>query len=72
MTPHEQVADLIKVAPPVAITSMSLAGYPMSDWVLLLTAIYTLLQILLLIRRMLVSRRVDDPPECPECGKVGK
>lgn len=72
MTPHEQIADLAKVAPPVAITSMSLAGYPMSDWVLLLTALYTLLQIFLLIRRLMVSRRADDPPECPECGKVGK
>lgn len=65
MTPHEQIADLAKVAPPVAITSMSLAGYPMSDWVLLLTALYTLLQIFLLIRRLMVSRRADDPPECP-------
>lgn len=72
MTNHEQVADVIKVAPPVTITSMTLAGYQMSDWVLLLTALYTLLQILLLIRRLLVSRRVDDPPECEACVKRSK
>lgn len=72
MTHTQQVADLIKVAPPVTITSMSLAGYQMSDWVLLLTALYTLLQICLLLRRLMVSRRADDPPECAECTKRSK
>lgn len=60
MTPHEQLADLTKVAPPVAVTSMTLAGYPMSDWVLALTAVYTILQISLVVRRLIVARRGDD------------
>lgn len=65
MTPHQQAADLVKTAPPVAVTTMTVAGYPMSDWILVLTAIYTLLQIFLLVRRLVVARRVADPdPEC--------
>lgn len=68
MTPHEQIADLAKVAPPVAVTTMTVAGYPMSDWVLALTAVYTVLQICLVVRRMVVSRRsCDTAPECADC-----
>ncbi|WP_434513789.1 hypothetical protein AB6Q56_14505 [Dechloromonas sp. ARDL1] len=73
MTPHEQVGELAKTAPPVAVTSMTLAGYSMNDWVLTLTAIYTLLQIFIVVRRFLVSRRTtdaiqeSDPPCARDC-----
>lgn len=68
MTPHEQAADLVKVAPPVAVTTMTVAGYTMSDWVLALTAIYTLLQIFLLLRRLVVARRASDlDAACADC-----
>ena len=73
MSPHEQLVEFSKAAPPVAVTSMSMAGYPLSDWVLTLTAIYTLLQIFVVVRRFIVSRRVTDevtetdPPCTKEC-----
>ena len=46
-----------KVAPPVVATGMTVAGYPLSDWLILLTIIYTVLQILVLVRRELRGRR---------------
>ena len=73
MTPQEQFADVAKAAPPITITSMSALGFPMSDWVLLLTAIYTLMQVLLIVRRLIVSRRASDTTcvkDCPNRMKV--
>ena len=67
MTPQEQLTDLAKAAPPIAITSMNILGFPMSDWVLLLTAIYTLLQIFLVVRRLIVSRRASDTTCMVDC-----
>jgi len=52
---------------------MTALGFPMSDWVLLLTAIYTLLQILIVVRRLVVSRRASDTTcirDCPNRTKV--
>lgn len=69
MMPHEQVTELVKAAPPVTVTTMSLAGYPLSDWVLTLTAIYTLLQIFIIVRRFLISRRATDTKNDPPCAK---
>lgn len=67
MTPNEQITDLAKTAPPIAIASMSYAGYSISDWVLLATLIYTVLQIFLLVRRMIVSRRSSDTTCTADC-----
>ena len=67
MTPHEQIADLAKAAPPIAITSVTVLGFPMSDWVLLATLIYTVLQISLVVRRLLVSRRSSDTTCTADC-----
>ena len=67
MTPQEQLADLAKAAPPITITSMTVLGFPMSDWVLLLTAVYTLLQIFLVVRRLIVSRRTSDTSCTVDC-----
>jgi len=70
MTPHEQIGELAKTTPPVAIASMTLAGYSINDWVLALTAIYTLLQIFIVVRRFLVSRRASDVSESdPPCAR---
>lgn len=55
MTPSEQLAEFSKAAPPIAITSMTILGFPMSDWVLLLTAIYTIMQIVLMLRRTWIA-----------------
>lgn len=37
--------------PPVAITTLSLIGIPLSDWVYIFTLLYLLLQIIYLIRK---------------------
>ena len=73
MTPQEQITDIAKAAPPLTVTGMTAAGFPISDWVLLLTAIYTLLQILIVVRRLVVSRRASDTTcikDCPNRAKV--
>lgn len=68
MTPQEQLADIAKVAPPITVTSMTIAGYPMSDWVLLLTAIYTVVQISILIRRGVLA--CIDRNHAEKCGNA--
>lgn len=67
MTPQEQIAEIAKAAPPITITSMSILGFQMSDWVLLLTAIYTLLQIFLAVRRLIISRKATDTTCVKDC-----
>jgi Phage holin T7 family, holin superfamily II len=37
--------DLIAAAPPVGVTTLSLFGVPLAQWVLVLTAVYTVLLI---------------------------
>lgn len=38
-----------KASPPLAISGMYLAGYPLQDWLVLATLVYTVLQIILLL-----------------------
>lgn len=42
----ENIVDVAKASPPVAITSLSLFGIPISEWVYFLTAVYTILLII--------------------------
>ena len=55
MKHHESIAhvaqDGVKLAPPVAISGMTLAGYPISDYLVLITLIYTVLQICITVSR---------------------
>jgi Phage holin T7 family, holin superfamily II len=44
------VASAAKSIPPVSVASATLLGYPMADWVMLLTIVYTILQIFALVR----------------------
>ncbi|MBB5414125.1 hypothetical protein [Paraburkholderia atlantica] len=44
------VASAAKVAPSVSVASLTILGYPLADWVLMLTALYTILQVIALIR----------------------
>lgn len=74
MTHHEKaeiVTAAAKAAPPVAVSGLTVAGLPLQDWVLLLTAIYTLAQLFVLVRDRLVQRKraADCPRECaaPSC-----
>ena len=64
MTPSEQLADIAKVTPPITVTGMTLAGYPLSQWVLLLTAIYTVIQIYSAVRRLYQSHKAGKPSGC--------
>lgn len=68
MTPQEQLADVAKAAPPLTITSMSILGFPMSDWVLLATLIYTVIQIVILTRRGLIA--YVDRKHAEKCGNA--
>ena len=68
MTPQEQLADAAKAAPPITVTSMSALGFTMSDWVLLLTAIYTAIQIVILARRGFIA--YIDRKYAEKCGNA--
>lgn len=39
------VAEAVKAAPPIGAAGLQLAGYPLSDWMLVLTTLYTVLLI---------------------------
>lgn len=41
-----------KVAPPVVVSGMVVAGYPLQDWLIVLTIIYTVIQIVLLMPKL--------------------
>lgn len=58
------VAAGAKAAPPLSITGLSLAGVPLSDWLVLLTIIYTLLQIVKVVLEIKArrSRKHDRSP----------
>lgn len=50
---------------------MTVLGFPMSDWVLLLTALYTLLQMALLVRRLLRKGQSEATTRIKDCeGRV--
>ena len=41
-----------KVTPPVVVSGMVVAGYPLQDWLIVLTIIYTVIQIVLLLPKL--------------------
>lgn len=53
---NDIVASAVKVAPPVSVTGATLLGYPIADWALWATLLYTLLQIAVLIRDKFINR----------------
>lgn len=67
----EIVTAAVKAAPPVAVSGLTVAGLPLQDWVLILTAIYTLAQLYVLVRDRIAQRKrtADCPRECaaPSC-----
>lgn len=73
MTPQEQLSDLAKTAPPLTVTGMTVMGFPVSEWLLLLTAIYTILQIFMFVRRLVVAHKATDTTcvrDCPNRAKL--
>lgn len=49
MLPENTTAEILKVTPPVLITTSTFMGIVWQEWVFILTAIYTLVQILRLV-----------------------
>lgn len=47
---HQTATEFIKASPSVAVGGLTLFGVGLADWVLLLTLVYTALQISLLVR----------------------
>ena len=48
----EIVEQVTKASPPISVGVLTIAGVPLSQWVLVLTAIYTMIQIGLLVDRI--------------------
>lgn len=64
---REIVTDAAKAAPPIAATSLELWGVSLSDWLILLTILYTVLLICQMLRKFMLSRRLSDrDPYCAE------
>ena len=55
MTNHENYNELAvaaaKMSPPVTVAAATVAGASLQDWVLAATLVYTVLQIILLVRK---------------------
>lgn len=56
MAIREIVAEATKAAPTTSVSVLTLMGYPLSNWVLVLTFIYAVLQIVFLVRREIWKR----------------
>jgi len=41
-----------KITPPVVVSGMVIAGYTLQDWLIVLTIIYTVIQIVLLLPKL--------------------
>lgn len=54
---QDHALDIAKAVPPVTVSVITLIGYSLQTWVLFLTAIYTCLQIFVLIRDKILSRK---------------
>lgn len=55
-----------KVAPPVTVAGLTLMGVQLSDWLIIATLIYTLLQIALSLQKVWQDRRAR---RCQKCKK---
>lgn len=56
-TGGEYVTAIGKVVPAIAVTSATVAGMALQDWVLIATLVYTVLQTILLIRNFFKGKR---------------
>ena len=52
MSATSELAEVVKVAPPMAVTAVSFMGLPFQQWVYILTALYTIFQIIRLLPKM--------------------
>lgn len=54
---HGVVRDLLPTAPPVGVAGMTWMGVPLADWVLILTLVYTCVQILIVLPKAIAVVR---------------
>lgn len=57
MQQSDFTTELVKSAPPIAVGGLTLFGVGLSDWVLLMTLVYTVLQVYILVRDKLIRNR---------------
>ena len=61
MAAHEHAVEygvaITKLAPPVLVTTWSVGGHGLAEWVCVLTIVYTLLQLGLLVRKTYKDRK---------------
>lgn len=70
---QEHMAELGRASPPIAVTSLSFMGVPLSEWVYAVTLLYTILLILNFLRKLFFSyRKSDKDPACAEDCPVAK
>lgn len=50
MQTHHAATEAVKVSPPLTVAGLTLFGVSLSEWVLVLTLLYTALQIMFLLR----------------------
>lgn len=63
LTTHSAtVQEIIKSTPPLTAVGATLLGFPLSDWVLFFTLLYTVLQIFVLVKDKIVKRNQDKEP----------
>jgi hypothetical protein len=58
-----EALETIKATPSITVGTMTFIGVPLSDWVLILTSIYTAMQIIFLVRDRLIKRRNKKDPK---------
>jgi hypothetical protein len=54
-TTKDVVASAIKAAPPVSVVGMHFLGYGLAEWLVAVTLVYTILQVVVLLRDKVFS-----------------
>lgn len=62
-TKTEVVTQAIKASPPITVGALTISGMPLSEWVLIITLIYTLSQIFFLFKEKIFDKRKIDKGE---------
>lgn len=69
MSHHDTAAqittEVMKAAPPIAVSSLHFFGVELSQWVLLLTLIYTVIQIVLALEKRFRRRKEEQDEDRP-------
>ena len=60
-TAKDIAASGVKAIPPITVTGLSLSGVTLQEWVLIATLVYTVLQILILVRDKVLGIGPKEP-----------